>query len=75
MRVYKTIANVVLSQNNIVFKIIGNTVLGFAMVGGSFGSLFSASNQTSNEFETFHWPVITMFVGEYVVWEPISTLS
>ena len=75
MRAYKSAANVVLSQNNIVMKIVGNTVMGLAMVGGTFGALFSASNQTSNEFETFHWPVITMFVGEYVVWEPISTLS
>lgn len=43
MRVYKSIANVVLS-GNVVMKVVGNVLLGVMMVGGTFGSLFSASN-------------------------------
>lgn len=44
MRVYKTISNIVLSQNNIVVKIVGNVLIGIVMTGGTFGSLFSAAN-------------------------------
>ena len=45
------------------------------MLGGSVGSLFASAGQTSEEFDSFHWQAITIFIGEFLVWEPISCLG
>ena len=43
MRAYKTIANLLLSRNAKVLKILGNIFLGVALIGGSVGALFSSA--------------------------------
>lgn len=76
MRAYKTVAEVLLDNRMPApLKIFGNLLVFGAVIGGTGGSLVASAHQTSNMFSTFHWPVIGIFAGEFIVWDTLSTVG
>ena len=71
MRSYKSFMNVIMGRG-IILRILGYLVMFFASILGIVGSLIQSASMNVIEFGSFHWPVITFFFLELIVWELMS---
>lgn len=70
--IYKSIMTI-FNSTKFTF-IFGWLIVGFGMLGGSIGCLFSTAHQSSFEFNSFHINVIAFLCIEITVYEVISTI-